>query len=58
MTGYARTTADVEGDFVVLIIGTKVHRWREFDHYFGGASAVGQGGAAGDPRRGGVGLVL
>ena len=38
--------------------GYKVHRWREFDHYFGGASAVGQGGAAGDPRRGGVGLVL
>lgn len=29
MTGYTRTTADVDGDFVVLIIGTKVHRWRD-----------------------------
>lgn len=38
--------------------GYAVHRWDRLDHYFGGASAVGRGGAAGDPRRGGVGLLL
>jgi gamma-glutamyltranspeptidase/glutathione hydrolase len=35
--------------------GYRVHRWDRADHYFGGASAVGHAGAAGDPRRGGVG---
>jgi gamma-glutamyltranspeptidase/glutathione hydrolase len=35
--------------------GYQVHTWERLDHYFGGASAVGHAGAAGDPRRGGVG---
>jgi gamma-glutamyltranspeptidase / glutathione hydrolase len=35
--------------------GYRVHLWDRPDHYFGGASAVGHAGAAGDPRRGGVG---
>jgi gamma-glutamyltranspeptidase/glutathione hydrolase len=35
--------------------GYRVHNWDRPDHYFGGASAVGHAGAAGDPRRGGVG---
>ncbi len=35
--------------------GYRVQRWDRADHYFGGASAVGHAGAAGDPRRGGVG---
>jgi gamma-glutamyltranspeptidase/glutathione hydrolase len=35
--------------------GYRVHWWDRLDHYFGGASAVGHAGAAGDPRRGGVG---
>jgi gamma-glutamyltranspeptidase/glutathione hydrolase len=35
--------------------GYQVHWWEQADHYFGGASAVGHAGAAGDPRRGGVG---
>jgi gamma-glutamyltranspeptidase / glutathione hydrolase len=35
--------------------GYRVHRWERLDHYFGGASAVGHAGAAGDLRRGGVG---
>jgi gamma-glutamyltranspeptidase/glutathione hydrolase len=35
--------------------GYRVHWWDHLDHYFGGASAVGHAGAAGDPRRGGVG---
>ena len=38
--------------------GWKVNRWPEMDHYFGGVTGVGAGGAAGDPRRGGAGLLL
>lgn len=38
--------------------GWQVTEWPELDHYFGGVTAVGVGGAAGDPRRGGVGLLL
>jgi gamma-glutamyltranspeptidase / glutathione hydrolase len=43
--------------------GHDVVRWRERNLFFGGASAVGVGArgeleAAGDPRRGGAGLVI
>jgi gamma-glutamyltranspeptidase/glutathione hydrolase len=38
--------------------GWTINRWPELNHYFGGVTAVGLGGAAGDPRRGGVGLLL
>lgn len=38
--------------------GYQIQRWERLNHYFGGASAVGRAGAGGDPRRGGVGLVL
>jgi gamma-glutamyltranspeptidase/glutathione hydrolase len=38
--------------------GWTINRWPEIDHYFGGVTAVGRGGAAGDPRRGGAGLLL
>ncbi len=38
--------------------GFAVNEWGERNHYFGGVSAVGQAGAGGDPRRGGVGLVI
>ena len=38
--------------------GWTINRWPEKNHYFGGVTAVGAGGAAGDPRRGGVGLLL
>jgi gamma-glutamyltranspeptidase/glutathione hydrolase len=38
--------------------GYTVNRWNQRNHYFGGVSAVGRAGAAGDPRRGGVGLLL
>jgi gamma-glutamyltranspeptidase / glutathione hydrolase len=38
--------------------GWQINEWPEFDHYFGGVTAVGQAGAAGDPRRAGVGLLL
>jgi len=38
--------------------GWRIRQWPDLDHYFGGVTAVGQAGAAGDPRRAGVGLVL
>jgi len=38
--------------------GWRITEWPELNHYFGGVTAVGVGGAAGDPRRGGVGLLL
>jgi gamma-glutamyltranspeptidase/glutathione hydrolase len=38
--------------------GWKINRWPDQNHYFGGVTAVGMGGAAGDPRRGGVGVLL
>jgi gamma-glutamyltranspeptidase/glutathione hydrolase len=38
--------------------GWTINRWPDRDHYFGGVTAVGAGGAAGDPRRGGVGRLL
>jgi gamma-glutamyltranspeptidase/glutathione hydrolase len=38
--------------------GWRVRPWEELNHYFGGVTAVGRGGAGGDPRRGGVGLTL
>jgi gamma-glutamyltranspeptidase/glutathione hydrolase len=37
--------------------GYTINRWDHVSHYFGGVSAVGRAGAAGDPRRGGVGLM-
>ncbi|HLT12022.1 MAG TPA: gamma-glutamyltransferase [Micromonosporaceae bacterium] len=38
--------------------GYVVNSWDHLSHYFGGVSAVGRAGAAGDPRRGGVGRTL
>ena len=38
--------------------GWRIKQWPGPNHYFGGVTAVGQAGAAGDPRRDGVGLVL
>ncbi|MFD0518419.1 gamma-glutamyltransferase [Paractinoplanes durhamensis] len=38
--------------------GWKIEQWSGLNHYFGGVTAVGQAGAAGDPRRAGVGLLL
>ena len=29
MTGYTRVSAEIEGDFVVFLIGTHVNRWRD-----------------------------
>lgn len=38
--------------------GFQVNRWADTNHYFGGVSAAGVTGAAGDPRRDGHGMVL
>jgi gamma-glutamyltranspeptidase/glutathione hydrolase len=38
--------------------GYRINRFDGISHFFGAASAVGRAGAAGDPRRGGVGLLL
>jgi gamma-glutamyltranspeptidase / glutathione hydrolase len=38
--------------------GWSIRHWPEMNHYFGGVTGVGAGGAAGDPRRGGTGLLL
>jgi gamma-glutamyltranspeptidase/glutathione hydrolase len=38
--------------------GWQIVEWPEITHYFGGVTAVGRAGSAGDPRRGGVGLLL
>jgi gamma-glutamyltranspeptidase/glutathione hydrolase len=38
--------------------GWQVRRWDSLHHYFGGVSAIGRAGAAGDPRRSGAGLLL
>lgn len=46
--------AEVDG---LVRRGYEICQWNEINHYFGGVSAVGRAGAAGDPRRGGVGLM-
>ncbi len=38
--------------------GRDVRRWDGLHHFFGGVSCVGRGGAAGDPRRDGVGIIV
>ena len=38
--------------------GYRLNQWDHLSHYFGGVSAVGLAGAAGDPRRSCFGLVL
>mgnify|MGYP000176762870 FL=1 len=38
--------------------GREVRRWDALHHYFGGVSCVGRSGAAGDPRRDGLGVMI
>ena len=38
--------------------GRTIRRWPALHHYFGGVSAIGRSGLAGDPRRSGVALAL
>ncbi|WP_127499829.1 gamma-glutamyltransferase [Actinoplanes solisilvae] len=42
----------------LMAAGWQIKQWPGLNHYFGGVTAVGQAGAAGDPRRAGVGLLL
>jgi len=50
--GYPREELDA-----LAADGYHVREWDHISHYFGGVSAVGRAGAAGDIRRGGVGLL-
>jgi gamma-glutamyltranspeptidase/glutathione hydrolase len=54
--------AEPDADESVLSVlaseGRTVRRWLERHHYFGGVSALGRAGAAGDPRRSGTALRL
>ncbi|MEV0267781.1 gamma-glutamyltransferase [Hamadaea sp. NPDC050747] len=51
--GYPADDADALAE-----AGFVVQQWEQTNHYFGGVSAVGRTGAAGDPRRGGHAHVL
>ena len=42
-----------DAEAALVADGFTVQRWERTNHYVGGVSAVGRGGAAGDPRRGG-----
>ena len=63
-TGGGRAVAHAEPDLpgdecaALAAAGYELNRWQRRNHYFGGVSAVGPAGAAGDPRRDGVGLMV
>jgi gamma-glutamyltranspeptidase/glutathione hydrolase len=50
----------IEADAVdaLLMAGYEVRQWDTYDHYFGGASVIGRGGAGADPRRDGAAVLL
>lgn len=52
----AEPGADEDGLRALEAAGWTVRRWPERHHYFGGVSAIGRRGAAGDPRRSGAAL--
>jgi gamma-glutamyltranspeptidase/glutathione hydrolase len=54
----AEPGVDAEGLLELERRGWTVRRWDTRHHYFGGVSVVTEGGAAGDPRRGGAARVL
>lgn len=58
--GVVHAEPDFPDDELALLAeaGWKVNRWTESSHYFGGVSAIGDAGAAGDPRRDGVAILV
>jgi gamma-glutamyltranspeptidase/glutathione hydrolase len=54
----AEAGVDEEGLAELEAAGWSVRRWDQLHHYFGGVSALGRAGAAGDPRRDGAGTLL
>lgn len=52
----AEPGADEDALAAIESAGRTVRRWPERHHYFGGVSAIGRTGAAGDPRRSGAAL--
>src|SRR5690606_42099457 len=57
-TVHAESGLDERAEAALRRAGYDVESWESDRHYFGGASAIGDGGAAGDPRRGGAAGVL
>lgn len=55
---HAEAGYDEEALVALAAEGHEVVRWQTLGHYFGGVSAAGRGGAAGDVRRSGLGLQL
>jgi gamma-glutamyltranspeptidase/glutathione hydrolase len=47
-----------DGVAALVADGYRINQFDHLSHFFGAASAVGRAGAAGDPRRGGAGLLL
>jgi gamma-glutamyltranspeptidase/glutathione hydrolase len=52
----AEPGVDEEALSALEAAGRAVRRWPERHHYFGGVSACGRAGAAGDPRRSGTAM--
>ncbi len=57
-TLHAEPGVDEEALRALEATGWQVRRWPELHHYFGGVSAIGESGAAGDPRRSGDARLL
>lgn len=57
-TVHAEPGVDEDGLAALEAAGHTVHRWPAPTHYFGGVSMVGRSGAAADPRRSGLALLL
>ena len=54
----AEAGVDEEALVALEAAGRSVRRWPGLHHYFGGVSAVGRAGAAGDPRRSGAAVTV
>lgn len=55
---HAEPGVDEDGLAALEAAGRTVHRWPAPTHYFGGVSMIGRSGAAADPRRSGLALLL
>jgi gamma-glutamyltranspeptidase / glutathione hydrolase len=55
---HAEPGADEDGLAALEAAGSRVRRWSERHHYFGGVSLVGRSGRAADPRRSGIALAV
>jgi gamma-glutamyltranspeptidase/glutathione hydrolase len=60
VAGLAHLEPGIPPDVVAALAaaGYRIRQWDSYDHYFGGASVIGRGGAGADPRRGGAAYLL